>query len=292
MQVQRLKQGVPLYIGLFPFRVPLSVEDRQRYVTLLRETENDRDRFCRTGQAGKCESYEQIASLLRAGQLPFVKFQNITDGRWWGKFYDVDRDVLSVKPVLLPPTHFAARQVILAPPLGSWYGDAYDWVEDNVDDIGDALVGWGDDLWEAIESGADWVWDVIKEAWELLVDLCGQFNDALSDPTKKEVAKIVAGLIVVALGGPPGTGEQAIEYAIIACRLVAAMDFLASEEPTAPALPPKEPGTPAAVEGAAIMMVSIVQKATAKIPDRIPSWSSFAVYDPTIGKYRQFMMVT
>lgn len=247
---------------------------------------------CSTGNDARCRVYEVISNGLVNGEIPFARFTNMSDGRWWGKFYDASVDTVTVRP---SPTDKLTSWInnrssmaakVVTPSTFQGFGDIGGWISDTISDIGSAIVDFADAAWEILEDGVEAAWEFLKDVLVMLMDICEQLKKYLPPEEKKEVAMVA--LTVVA----PGVGTSvagAIALAEKICGAIAVIVF-ATQGPLPPP-PLSQRGRQDAEDEdkfskivASALVLTGAAGAGLPAPTSYPS-GSFSVYNPHTKQY-------
>lgn len=157
------KEDPHVFVGLIRDHRGLSDDDQAAFDRNLR-------RINRLIQESGGEGRYYVArAKLRRGDLPFEVFTNVADGERWGKFYNVDRGVLVIKPA--PAEEDRA-----------WY-----------ESIGYAIVWFGEEAWDALKYGCDklqWATSGQKDdVAYALISVAASPGAAAAVKSKVEIAK-------------------------------------------------------------------------------------------------------
>lgn len=265
--------------------------DRQEWDHTWDRTIVKRNEVCVTGNDQRCRTYEVILDGLTKGVIPFARFTNMSDGRWWGKFYDASVDTVTIRP---SPTDklISLISTSSSATLQGVFGDVGSWISDTVSDIGSAIVEFANQAWDILEDGIEAAWEFLKDVLAALLDICDLLKKYLPPGEKKDVA--LAALSVVA----PGVGSTvagAIALAEKICNAIAVIAF-ATQGPLPP--PPLNPQgrQDAEDEDKFIRMVTTVMEVRPPIepePERVvyPP-GSFGVYNPHTQRYHILVNLT
>ncbi len=239
-----------------------------------------RDEACFTDpQSKRCWNLMLGFEEFDAGNIPFSFFRNLGDDRLWGKFYNRASGVVWIDQVDIPFSIFArtpkGRVVQVAKGLG-WSLNPLDWPEGIYDALVDALEAIGDAA-EWLGDAIVWVFDIALEALVLLCDLYAKAKDI-------EAVKAARCMIAVAAAMGEPTSAVASEFFEAAdriCEMVAVVDAVVNAEVPPPA---ELPGDTAEDRLAVFHALKIASSVL--LPFVIYPPTAFAIFDPSISKYR------
>lgn len=153
-----------VFVGMIRDHRGLSDADRTAYQRVRRRLLHKKE-YPPAGTS--MQSWARKLHEVETGARPFEVFENLADGKTWGKYYDGRDDVLTIKPV---------------PVDRAWY-----------EHIGAAIVWFGEQAWEALKVGCDklqWATSGQKDdVAYALISVAASPGAAAAVKSKVEIAK-------------------------------------------------------------------------------------------------------